>query len=575
MIDRRKEAPVIPAPSPRTLAALVLLLSSLSPVVTLADQVVSTDSGGTVTLGSDFVISNATLADPAGTLSLSCQVTSIGPAYPFAAEWSCSGGSYTLVSSDSLTSVQGVFSSGLLTEEITGGGHGNPRFYWYAFTGNFSGTMTRNGVQQPITGATVQTLAELHAPLGTGAIASGADAANSVFGPFYVADTYNDRIVHVDDMLGDNWTSYGVAGSGPGQFQQPWGIAVDAAGRIYTVDSGNNRVVRIDDLSGDNWTEIGTLGSGVKQFNYPHGIWVDASGRIYVCDGENGRIVRMDDMSGTNWTTYGSVGSGAGQFTQPTGITLDATGRIYVADAMNNRLVRIDDMTGANWTALGSNGNGVGQFSAPSGVWIDTAGLIYVADMANDRITRMSDMLGTGWSVLGGVLGTGVDQFINPYSVCVDSSSTIYVADSQSGRIARADEMSGLGWTSYGTEGTGQNNFMVPMGIIVGRRMAVPASVVSATPLPGNATRFAPNPFSNSTEIAYEVPVGGGEVGLQIFDTSGRLVRILRDGGSPAGMSKVVWDGRDDQGRKSQPGIYFFRLRVRDRISAGRVILTR
>lgn len=318
----------------RILAALFWLVW-LPSTAALADQLTSSDSGGTATLGSDFVITGATLGAPGGTLSLSCQATSMTPGYPYAAEWSCSGGSYSLVSSDGLTSVKGSFTSGLLTEEITGGGRGDPRFYWYAFSGNFTGTMTRNGAQQPITGSTSQTLAELRTPLGAGTIAAGVGSANSILGPFYVSDTYNNRLVHVDDMLGDGWMTFGAAGSGVGQFEQPWGMAVDANGRIYVADSGNNRIVRIDDLSGSNWTVLGTLGSGVKQFNYPHGIWVDASGRIYVCDGENGRIVSMDDMTGKNWQSYGKVGSGIGQFTQPTGITLDASGRIYVADAMN------------------------------------------------------------------------------------------------------------------------------------------------------------------------------------------------------------------------------------------------
>ena len=230
------------------MTALILFVCLLAPGPILADQRVSSDSLGTVTLGSNFDISNAVPPSPGGTLNLSCPATSISPTYPYAAEWSCTGGSYNLLSADSLTSVQGVFTSGLLTEE-TSYHHGLPHYYMYAFSGNFTGTMTRNGVQQQITGATNQVLAQMRAPLRTGAIASGTASANSAFGPFYVADTYNNRIVHVDDMQGTNWTTFGVAGSGAGQFEQPWGIAVDAAGRIYVADSGNNRVVRISDLA--------------------------------------------------------------------------------------------------------------------------------------------------------------------------------------------------------------------------------------------------------------------------------------------------------------------------------------
>ncbi len=232
-------------------------------------------------------------------------------------------------------------------------------------------------------------------------------------------------------------------------------------------------------------------------------------------------------------------------------------------------------MTGANWTSFG-NGGGPGQFSSPSGVWIDTAGLIYVADMANDRITRMSDMLGTGWAVLGGVLGEGVDQFINPYAACVDSSGTIYVADSQSGRIVRADDMTGLGWTTYGTEGIGQNNFMIPMGIVVGRRMAAPASAPnSLSLLSSSPVRFAPNPFSGSSAISFEVPAGGATARLRIYDAAGRLERVLGGGALPAGAGRMVWDGRDEGGRAVGSGVFFYRLDVGSRSTGGRVLLTR
>ena len=38
---------------------------------------------------------------------------------------------------------------------------------------------------------------------------------------------------------GDSLTQIGGAGTAPGQFQQPEGVAVDAAGNIYVADTGN------------------------------------------------------------------------------------------------------------------------------------------------------------------------------------------------------------------------------------------------------------------------------------------------------------------------------------------------
>jgi hypothetical protein len=42
---------------------------------------------------------------------------------------------------------------------------------------------------------------------------------------------------------------------------------------------------------------------------------------------------------------------------------------------------------------------------------------------------------------------------------------------------------------------------------------------------------------------------------LRLFDTSGRLVRRLVGSGSP-GERTLVWDGRDEHGEPSAPGVY-------------------
>src|SRR5919198_6325441 len=40
--------------------------------------------------------------------------------------------------------------------------------------------------------------------------------------------------------------SWGTEGLGPGQFENPRGIAVDGAGNVYVAESGNTRVQKFD-----------------------------------------------------------------------------------------------------------------------------------------------------------------------------------------------------------------------------------------------------------------------------------------------------------------------------------------
>ncbi|MGO4880890.1 MAG: choice-of-anchor D domain-containing protein [Bryobacteraceae bacterium] len=347
--------------------------------------------------------------------------------------------------------VNAEITSGTFIETASGGGRGGHTTYWYSFSGAFTGTLSQSGQATAITGQTIQYLAGLSSPLGAGSISGGTTFVNAQYEPVYITDTYNYRIVRMDDMTGDNFTAFGKYGAGKNQFKLPWGLAVDAAGKIYVSDNATCRVIRMDDISGTNWTSLGHCGSGIRQFNSPAGLFVDLAGNIYVADSGNNRIVRMSGMAGGHWTVLGSAGSGSGQFSQPSGIAVDAKGRIYVADSGNARIVRMDDMSGANWTTYGGSGSGTGQFLTATAVTLDSTGRIYVVDTDDNRIVRMDDMLGTNWTVLGGDPGNSVVEFINPYGASVDPYGTIYVADSRDYRIVMTDDMLGDAWTTYGS----------------------------------------------------------------------------------------------------------------------------
>jgi hypothetical protein len=53
-----------------------------------------------------------------------------------------------------------------------------------------------------------------------------------------------------------------------------------------------------------------------------------------------------------------------------------------------------------------------------------------------------------------------------------------------------------------------------------------------------------PNPFNPLTTIAYDLPQES-HVMLTIYDILGREVIRLIDESQPAGIQKVIWDGRD------------------------------
>ena len=62
-------------------------------------------------------------------------------------------------------------------------------------------------------------------------------------------------------------------------------------------------------------------------------------------------------------------------------------------------------------------------------------------------------------------------------------------------------------------------------------------------------------------------------VRLELFDVTGRRVRVLRDGLVPQGAHIVPWDGRNDAGGASHSGIYFARARSGTGSAVARITL--
>lgn len=103
---------------------------------------------------------------------------------------------------------------------------------------------------------------------GVGQFAGPEGVAVDPQGRIYVADHSNHRIVRIDDMTGAGWVTFGSFGEvdtntltgAVRQFSEPHDLAVTDSGRIYIADTGNGRVVRIDDMNGNGWTTFGNRG---------------------------------------------------------------------------------------------------------------------------------------------------------------------------------------------------------------------------------------------------------------------------------------------------------------------------
>lgn len=70
-----------------------------------------------------------------------------------------------------------------------------------------------------------------------------------------------------------------------------------------------------------------------------------------------------------------------------------------------------------------------------------------------------------------------------------------------------------------------------------------------------------PNPFNPTTTISFNLK-NSGNASLRVFNMKGQVVRTLQNGSLGAGHHHIVWDGKDDSGRNSSSGLYFYQLKA-------------
>jgi gliding motility-associated-like protein len=265
-------------------------------------------------------------------------------------------------------------------------------------------TLAGSGVQGTTNGQ--GTAASFGAPSGV-----SVDAAGNV----YVADTYANLIRKITPGgLVTTYAGTGTQGANNGQassatFSSPIGTAVDAAGNVYVTEYGNQLIRKIDPQGiVSTFAGKGSAGSNNGKgtdaaFNNPEGIAVDAAGNIYVADSGNS-LVRKIDPQGNVMTIAG--GGLLATFNKVYGVAVDLLGNIYIADAGNQRICKID-VNGVLTTLAGGAGLANG-FTYPLGMSIDASGNLYVADGGSNIIRIVST---TGYKIDKGLPpGLAFDQ---------------------------------------------------------------------------------------------------------------------------------------------------------------------
>ncbi len=107
-----------------------------------------------------------------------------------------------------------------------------------------------------------------------------------------------------------------------------------------------------------------------------------------------------------------------------------------------------------------------------------------------------------------------------------------------------------------------------------GRRILFETESITTPAVSVRLYQNHPNPFNPQTTIRFSI-AEPAHVSLSIYDSAGRLVRVLVDEERKAKVYNELWDGRDRNGNAVTSGVYFYQLRSGSFTGTKKMILLR
>jgi len=256
-------------------------------------------------------------------------------------------------------------------------------------------------------------------------------AVDSTTGVVYVADQGN-HCVQKFTSDGNFIAKWGTAGEEDGELYFPLAVAVDTGGNVYVADHDN----RIQKFSSDGAFLLGWKINVPPKGNI-YGIAVDSDDHVYVADQGNHLVKKYtsDGVFDKSWDVIlPSLGTYIGT---PGYLAVDSEDKVYVSDVNSHRVIKYTS-DGAPIASWGGYGDVEGKFRYPVGIAFDSEGNVFVGDDMNCRVQKFTSdgTYITKW----GERGEGDGQFIAPNGIAVDSEDNVYVVDPSRNLVQKFEE---------------------------------------------------------------------------------------------------------------------------------------
>ena len=369
------------------------------------------------------------------------------------------------------------------------------------------------------------------------------------------------------------------------------GMACDNEGNLYGVDLGDDNLYAIDPATGAG-TVIGPLGINL---NYAQDAEYDkdgetlylsaytASGELYTCDTATGSTTYIGAFTGGMEVTGFAI-----PYSRESWVSITANASVTVPG--NGGTVEVEVTFDAAELLIGDE---------------RTADLV-IHNNSNYTTTRGDDYIIPVTLIISGN--------IPPINLDVDEETALFTWDTPPGsdRSDSRNDRKGkislnnnensrdllgynvfLGEDQVGT--TTENEWQYDITeLVIGDSYVAGVSAVyddgeseiQEFPFtylgPGDAGNIIPlitelrgnypNPFNPTTTISFST-IEAGYVSINIYNMRGQLVKTLVNGVLENDYHEIVWDGRDNSGKNTSSGVYFYKMRAQNYNSTKKMIL--